>query len=74
MNKQRRSEIREVIPLLQQSLDSLSSVLFDEEEALENLPENLQYSERGEQMQNNVDTLSDFVDVLQNMIDELECM
>lgn len=51
MNKQRRNRIAEALELISQARDILEEVKDEEQESYENLPESLQYGERGEQMQ-----------------------
>ena len=69
MNNKRRKEIRNVISKLE---DIVQQILDEEEEAFENMPENLQESERGEISQNAQDCLSDAVDALEEAIGALE--
>ena len=61
MNKQRRNRIAEALELISQARDILEEVKDEEQESYENLPESLQYGERGEQMQENVDSLEEFI-------------
>ena len=61
MNKQRRNRIAEALELISQARDILEEVKDEEQESYENLPESLQYGERGEQMQENVDSLEEFM-------------
>ena len=42
---------------LQESLSELQDILSDEQDALDNLPESLQYSDRGTAMQDAIDNL-----------------
>lgn len=56
MNKQRRNRIAEALELISQARDILEEVKDEEQESYENLPESLQYGERGEQMQENVES------------------
>lgn len=72
MNNARRKEIREAISLIQEAVDILVNVREDEEIAYENLPEGIQMSERGEAMQEWIDTLTDAEDSIQDVIDNLE--
>ncbi len=50
MNKYRRTVIAELLNQLVEIYDNLEALKDEEEEALENYPENLRYSERGEAM------------------------
>ena len=51
MNAQGRKEIAKYIASLNEIKDKLESLKDDEEEKYDNMPEGLQDSERGEQMQ-----------------------
>lgn len=51
MNRQRRKEIRDIANQLEMLMARIEAVKEEEEEAFENLPESIQYSERGEQME-----------------------
>lgn len=51
MNKQRRKEIRDIASQLEVLMERIEAIKEEEEEALDNLPESIQYSERGEQME-----------------------
>ena len=57
MNAMRRKAIREIQEKLLELHELIENVYDDESEAYENLPESLQYSERGETMQEAVDAL-----------------
>lgn len=74
MNKYRRIAVAELLNQLVELCDNLEEIKSEEEEALENYPENLRYSERGEAMQEAVDNLeeahgaiSEAIDLLQNI-------
>lgn len=74
MNKLRRKNLAEVISKLeeldslrQEAMEMLSSIIDEEQEAYDNLPESLQDSERGEQMQ-------EYIDLMQGVADELDSL
>lgn len=83
MNAKRRKALAAIITRLEE-LDSLRSeikehleeVKGEEQEALDNMPESLQESERGQQMQEYIDTIEsvitelDYID-LEGQIDQL---
>lgn len=50
-----------------QVLDILESVLFDEEDAYDNIPENLQGSWRAMESEDAIDALNDAIDLLTDM-------
>lgn len=51
MNKARRKELEKAKDLLEQAQSIIEAVQEEEQEAFDNMPEGLQSSERGEQMQ-----------------------
>lgn len=64
MNKIRRKELASIVAKLEaldalrlEIKDELEAVMDEEQEALDNLPESLQESERGEQMQEYLDAM-----------------
>ena len=75
MNAKRRNAIDSVINELiekfeeikAEAIDQLSEIRDEEQEAYDNLPEALQDSERGENMQNCIDALEYFMSDLENM-------
>lgn len=75
MNTKRRNAIESVINELiekfeeikAEAIDQLSEIRDEEQEAYDNLPESLQESERGENMQNCIDALEYFMSDLENM-------
>jgi poly-gamma-glutamate capsule biosynthesis protein CapA/YwtB (metallophosphatase superfamily) len=70
MNKQRRKEIAKAIELIQQAREILEGVKDEEQEAFDNLPENLQSSESGEKMEWCISGIEDFLEYLDT--DELQ--
>ena len=78
MNRQRRKDLKSVIENLEVLHDTieeisecLQNIRDEEEEAFENLPESLQESERGQQMQEYIDTMESVIDLL-NEFDSAE--
>lgn len=75
MNAKRRNAIDSVIndlidkfeEIKAEAIDQLSEIRDEEQEAYDNLPESLQESERGENMQNCIDALEYFMSDLENM-------
>ena len=75
MNAKRRNAIDSVINELiekfeeikAEAIDQLSEIRDEEQEAYDNLPESLQESEKGENMQNCIDALEYFMSDLENM-------
>ena len=76
MNKQRRKYLAEAVEKLSEAMSIVEDVRNDEQDAFDNMPESLQYCERGEQMEEYIDNLdgaydniSDVADALQEIID-----
>lgn len=76
MNKTRRKVIEEVIDQLGTLKEQIESVGEEENEAYDNLPEGIQYSERGEAMSDNASDLeqaaSDLDDIMSTLQDIIE--
>lgn len=72
MNKQRRNEIHDILSELQSIKTRLEMVQMNEELAFDNMPENLQYSMRGEESQEAIELMSSVVESLDEAISQLE--
>ena len=79
MNKKRRERIANIIfeiekikSDIEKIKSDLEDVKLDEEIAFDNMPENLQYSMRGEESQDAIDTLDTANDLVQEALDSLE--
>lgn len=72
MNKNRRKRIEEIINTIVDAADNLEVIKDEEQEVFDNMPENFQYAERGEAIQENVDDLDDAISNLQDAIETLE--
>ena len=72
MNKHRRTVISELLEQLTEISENLEMIKDEEEEALENYPENLRYSERGEAMQEAFDNLEEACGAISEAIDLLQ--
>lgn len=84
MNNQRRKELANIIdameticmPLDIEDLEGIKSdiemVLMDEEMAFESMPENLQYSMRGEASQEAQDNMNEAIDLIDEFISDYE--
>ena len=74
MNKQRRAELTEIAEELADIKDRLEAVKDAEQEYLDNMPENLQGSEKHDLAETNVATLDAACDALEevyNSVDEV---
>lgn len=71
MNAQRRKEIAKAIALIEDAIAILDRVAEEEREAYDNLPESLQYSERGERMEECAEAIEYVSSELTDQIDSL---
>lgn len=71
MNAQRRKEIAKAIALIEGAIAILDGVAEGEREAYDNLPESLQYSERGERMEECAEAIEYVSSELTDQIDSL---
>lgn len=75
MNKARRGKIKKVIAVLEEQKAYIEEILEEEQEALENLPENLQGSQNHDELYHDCDWLRDTYESLETAIDSLtECI
>ena len=72
MNKQRRNKISEIVQSLKATAEQLENVKSEEEYCFDNMPENLQYSMRGENSQEAIELLDEALENLEEVIDSLE--
>lgn len=69
MNNKRRTRLKVIEEDLGRSLDLLNSVYDEEQDCMDNVPENLQDSERYSNMEDCVEALSEAVYNLEEAID-----
>lgn len=72
MNKARRKTLAEAMDLLYRAKDILEGVRDEEEEAFNNIPENLEGSDRYMAAEETLDTISEAYDSLEEMLENLE--
>lgn len=71
MNKQRRKELNEIISKLESLRDDLECLQGEEQDYYDNMPENLQCSERGERAEEAVSSLEDALYNIDSAIDSI---
>ncbi len=71
MNAERRKRRDAIGEILSAIISDIEELKGDEEGALENMPESLQESERGEKMRENVDSLEEIISELESQRDYL---
>lgn len=72
MNNKRRSKIKEAIEHLERADTIVSNALDDEQDCLYNMPENLEGSDRYEQMEDAVYLLEQASNLIEEAKDKLE--
>ena len=72
MNKARRKELERAIEMMTEARDIIEDCKVEEEEYLENMPENLQYSEKYDIAEAAVDAMSRAVEFVEDAISNAE--
>lgn len=72
MNKVRRELLRDAQERLESVKDFIEAILEDEQEAYDNMPENLQYSERGEKAEECISALEDAISNLEETLENID--
>ena len=72
MNKERRQKIGKIIERLEDIAAELEALADKERDAFDNLPESLQYGERGEAMEAAADELEDVSGEVSELASRLE--
>lgn len=72
MNKQRRKALEKIASVIDAAKNELEEVMAEEEEYRDNIPENLQGSERYEIAEAACESLSDAIDLLDDAISSIE--
>lgn len=76
MNANRRKELEKVIALIKDAEGQLETLKDEEQEAFDNMPESLQYSEKGERMEEIIsyleDSFSDLGSAIENITSAIE--
>ncbi len=72
MNDRRRTVLRRAVSILETVLNIVECSYDDEKECLNNMPENLEGSDRYEKMENAVEQLEDAISSIEDARDALE--
>lgn len=72
MNKATRARLREIADQLTSITEYVEEVRDEEQDKFDNMPENLQYSYRGEAFENAADALNDAAEALENARERIE--
>ena len=71
MNRNRRERIAAAINLIEDIKEQITNIMDEESEAFDNLPEAIQESQRGEDMDQNVCDLDEVCETLESAVDQL---
>ena len=71
MNDARRKKVQEAMTLLEKAQEIIDTCQTEENEAFENLSENLQAGEKGQAMEANAETLSQAYDNIGSVLEDL---
>lgn len=71
MNNARRKEIEKITADLEAIKERIEALQEEEQDAFDNLPESIQYGERGDKMQSAIDNLESAADYIQDCLDNL---
>lgn len=72
MNNPRRTRLKNASDLLSQSIAIVEQVKEEEEEAFDNLPESLQYADKGERMQEILSQLDDVMAAIEQAMEGID--
>ena len=72
MNEQRRRELRSVMQDLGVLSEQLNHEAGGEDEAYDNMPESLQYTEKAQTLKDNAETLYNLEKVIDGVVEEIE--
>ena len=71
MNKNRRKDLERAIELLEEIKSIIETSRDDEQECFDNMPESLQYSERGEKMESAISEMEDALGYIEDAIENI---
>ena len=71
MNNERSKEIQKITADLEAIKERIEALQEEEQDAFDNLPESIQYGERGDKMQSAIDNLEYAADNIQDCLDNL---
>lgn len=72
MNKDRRKQIRTICAQLKRTKEDLESLMSEEQNSYDSIPENLQESDRAQESEEALDNLDDAIDAIVDAVDSLQ--
>ncbi len=73
MNNKRRERLLQASGLLEKAASMIEQVKDEEQDSFDNLPENLQCSDRGEAMEEAVSELGEAIDLIGEAAEHVSC-
>lgn len=74
MNRNRRKKLKNVVDIIGQASTIISSVMYEEQDSLDNTPENLMDTDRYSDMEDNIDKLESINEALDDVMDKIRDM
>ena len=74
MNKARRKKLQKALDLLSEAKGIIEQCRDEEQDAFDNMPEGLQFSERGEQMEEYISLMDEAYDNIEDVESNIEEM
>lgn len=71
MNRSRRKELKRAVDLINQAKEIIEMCRDEEQEAFDNLPESIKFSDRGEMMEDYVSEIEYALDSIESAVDSL---
>lgn len=71
MNRSRRKELKKAVDLINQAKEIIEMCRDEEQEAFDNLPESIRFSDRGEMMEDYVSKIEYALDSIESAVDSL---
>lgn len=72
MNKQTRKKLSEIIETLQEQQSAISEIADEEQDKADNMPENMQMSDRHDEFEEIASMLTDASDSLEDVIGQIQ--
>lgn len=72
MNKDRRKRLATIVDAIDEQMGELEYLRDEEQEAFDNLPESIQYSDRGSEMEDGISEMDDLYNDLEDIRDRIQ--
>jgi hypothetical protein len=72
MNDSRRNRLEQASALISKAMDLIKELGDEEQEAFDNLPENLKEAEQGENIETTIHTLNDVISALEEALSGID--